>query len=122
MKTHFLNLTTSLKHILNFRRARDWEKFHLPKELAAAIAIEAAELQELFLWKGGETKEIVKEDSERLKKISDEVADITIFLLLLVHDLGIDLAGVVNRKITANERRYSVEQHKGIACKASHNH
>ena len=119
MKMHPVDLTVCLEHILAFRHARDWEKFHLPKELAAAIAIEAAELQELFLWKGIEEKETVKKDSERFKRVSEEVADITIFLLLLIHDLDIDLADVVNRKITANEQRYPVLQHKGIACKAA---
>ena len=119
MKTHPLDLTPCLEHILAFRHARDWEKFHLPKELAAAIAIEAAELQELFLWKGIEEKETVKRDSERFKRVSEEVADITIFLLLLIHDLDIDLADAVNRKMTANEQRYPLQQHKGIACKAT---
>ena len=46
-----MNLKEIMKRILNFRDKRDWQQFHDPKNLAEAISIEAAELQEVFLWK-----------------------------------------------------------------------
>jgi NTP pyrophosphatase (non-canonical NTP hydrolase) len=66
------NLEEGLKKVLKFRHERDWEQFHRPKELAAAIAIEAAELQELFLWHVAEYADDIARDKLRLSKISDE--------------------------------------------------
>ena len=107
-----------LHKILDFREQRDWKKFHYPKELAAAISIESGELQELFLWKMCESAPEIISDKERLYRISDELADIAIYLLLLAHDLDIDLAAAVQSKILKNEVRYNVEEHKGVAKKA----
>lgn len=115
-----LDLTQQLRRLLAFRRERDWEQFHRPKELAAALAIEAGELQEHFLWKEGETAADVRADGQRLMALRGEIADIAIFLVLLSHDLGIDLAEAVAAKVDENERRYTVNDHKGVARKAPH--
>jgi dCTP diphosphatase len=112
------NLEGVLQKALEFRRARDWEQFHRPKELAAAIAIEAGELQELFLWREAECTGDIVEDQPRLSLVSEEIADITIYLMFLAHDLGIDLAAAVNDKILVNEARYTIQDHKGVAKKA----
>ncbi|MFC2171395.1 MazG-like family protein [Acidobacteriota bacterium] len=120
MEKHSWDLEAAVQRLLKFRDDRDWKQFHRPKELAAAISIEAAELQELFLWKESETGEQVLKDAARLKKIRDEISDILIFVLLLAHDLEIDLQDNVNTKIEANEARYSVKEHKGVAKKAKH--
>jgi len=115
-----LNLEEALRNILNFREQRDWKKFHYPKELAAAISIEASELQELFLSRMCEGVSEIISDKERLYRISDELADITIYLLLLSHDLNIDLAAAVQSKLLKNEVRYNVEKYKGVAKKADY--
>jgi NTP pyrophosphatase (non-canonical NTP hydrolase) len=112
------NLEDGLEKALEFRRARDWEQFHRPKELAAAIAIEAGELQELFLWRDEESSEDIVEDQTRLSRLSEEIADIAIYLMFLAHDLGIDLAAAVEDKIIVNETRYTIQDHKGVAKKA----
>ena len=57
-----LDLSKAMAQILAFRDARDWQQFHFPKELAAAVGIEAAELQEIFLWRDRETPSVVHED------------------------------------------------------------
>jgi len=114
-------LSESLNRLLAFRQEREWRQFHRPKELAAAIAIEAAELQELFLWRDPETTEqLLCSDPARLVRVREEVADITSYLLLLAHDLAIDLAAVVADKLDKNEQRYPVARHKGVATKAGH--
>ena len=94
------DLSAAVQRLLAFRSARDWQRFHQPKELAAAIAIEAAELQELFLWRERETADEVTADPQRLEKIREEIADIAIFLLLATHDLRIDLVSRVRSNET----------------------
>ncbi|HPW20033.1 MAG TPA: nucleotide pyrophosphohydrolase [Vicinamibacterales bacterium] len=111
-------LGACVDRLLAFRKARDWEQFHRPKELAAALAIEAGELQEQFLWKPEETAQEVREDAARLGQIRDEVADVAIYALLLAHDLNIDLAGAIAKKIASNERRYPANSNRGVARKA----
>lgn len=106
-----LDLSLCLQRLLKFRAERDWEQFHRPKELAAALAIEAAELQELFLWRDPETsQEVVQGDSARMQAVRDETADILIYLLLLAHELGINLEDAVFDKIAVNEIRFPVKR------------
>lgn len=114
------NLEPLVERLLAFREERNWRQFHRPKELAAALSIEAGELQELFLWKEMETAEEILVDSERVKRVTEEIADCAIFLLLLANDLGIDLADAIARKIDANAQRYPADQHRGKAQKARH--
>jgi NTP pyrophosphatase (non-canonical NTP hydrolase) len=110
------NLNEVIKKLLPFRRERDWEKFHRPKELATAISIESSELQELFLWREQETVEELLLDRERIQKIEDEIADIQIYLIFLVHDLGLNLSEIVQNKIRKNEQKYPVKEYFG-RCK-----
>jgi NTP pyrophosphatase (non-canonical NTP hydrolase) len=114
------DLAEHVDRLIEFREARDWQQFHRPKELAAALAIEAAELQELFLWRDAESAEVVAGDVPRMEKIRQEIADVAIFLVMLAHDLGIDLPAALAEKIASNEKRYPVDQHKGVAWKADH--
>jgi len=102
-----------LPSLLEFRAQREWEQFHLPKELAAAISIEASELQELFLWKERESHDKVKQDQHRMELISDEVADILIYLLFLSHDLGINLPDAIKQRIEKNKTKYPAEEYRG---------
>jgi len=108
------------ERIIDFRRDRDWEQFHRPKELAAGLAIEAAELQELFLWREGELSTEIVVDEERHQRIAEEIGDIGIFLLMLCHDLGLDLETAVEAKLEKNASRYPVGEYKGQARKAPH--
>ena len=100
-----------------FRDARDWSQFHTPKNLAAAIAIEAAELQERFLWKND--KEIdgdLKDDAKR-EAVVEEVADVLLFALLLADRLDIDVGKAIAEKLAANEQKYPVALARGNARK-----
>ena len=108
-----LDLLTS--KIVAFRDERDWKQFHNPKDLAAAISIEAAELQELFLWKPAGDLDL--HSAGKKDRIEEEVADIASFLLLLCNELEINLADAVLRKIEKNAAKYPAEKVKGSAKK-----
>ena len=103
------------QQLLKFRDLRDWKQFHDPKNLAEAISIEAGELLEHFLWKTvEESKNLPEED---LSKISQEIADIFIFLLYLSTELQIDLLESVKGKIELNDKKYPAEKARGTSKK-----
>lgn len=103
--------------LLEFRRVRDWEQFHSPRNLATAISVEAAELLEPFRWASEEqAREIVR---ERRAEIADEIADVAILLTYLAHDLAIDIDVAVASKIQANAQKYPVEKARGSNKKYS---
>ena len=104
-----------LAQLLAFRKERDWEQFHTPKNLSAGLCIEAAELLEKFQWaKDTELADIVERESEA---IEHEIADVAIFLSYLCHDLNISLSDVVRRKLEVNRRKYPVDKSRGTAKK-----
>jgi len=110
-----VDLDTIKKKILGFRNERDWKKFHDPKNLSQAIGIEAAELQELFLWKtNAESKKLSPNELESAK---EEVADIFIFLMYFCHEFNIDLFKAVEDKIKLNGEKYPVDKAKGNSKK-----
>ena len=102
----------TINELLKFRNERDWEQFHDSKNLALAISIEAAELNELFLWKKGDDVENVK-----IEKIKEELADILSFSLLLAEKHNLDIFDLVLDKIKMNAEKYPVEKAKGTAKK-----
>ena len=94
-----------------FRDARDWAQFHKPKDMAAAVAIEAAELQEHFLWKTHEesAEHLVRHGDE----VAEEMADIAIYLMLMADDAGIGLGQAIEAKLAINEKRYPADKAGG---------
>jgi NTP pyrophosphatase (non-canonical NTP hydrolase) len=98
--------------LLQFRDDRDWKQFHDSKNLALAISIEAAELNELFLWKNDSNSEDVK-----LEKLKEELADILSFSLLLAEKHQLNIFDIVLEKIQKNNEKYPVEKAKGTAKK-----
>jgi len=103
--------------VCRFRDERDWAQFHTAKNLAAAVAIEAAELQERFLWKTDAEVERDLADAATRAGVADEIADVVMFAMLLADRLGIDLAEAIPAKLAANERKYPVELARGNARK-----
>lgn len=98
-----------------FRDARDWSQFHNAKDLAAALAIEAAELQELFLWKSATQCE--SEAAALRPRAAEEIADVAAFLLLLCDRMEIDLAEALRAKMRLNAEKYPVDKARGSARK-----
>ena len=107
---------SALMALLEFRRKRNWEQFHTPKELAAALAIEASELPEVFQWKSDEEVARLLASPAR-ELVADEIADVAIVLYYLCHDIGIDLDAAVPAKLKKNEAKYPVEKAFGNANK-----
>ena len=98
-----------------FRDERNWMQFHNHKDMAIALAIEAAELQELFLWKrNDEIEEVVKVKRER---ITEEIADIAVYLLELADNLGIDISTAIDNKLQKNALKYPVDKARGSSKK-----
>src|SRR5205809_721033 len=91
-------------------------QFHTPKDLAAAVSVEAAELQELFLW--ADRREQLDVLAERRSEVEDEVADVLIQLLNFVSAAGIDLLAAAEAKVEKNEARYPVGRSRGNSVKA----
>ena len=100
------NIEELTKIIVEFRDERDWKKYHTPKNLSLSIAIELAELFELFQWKTDE--EILNElTSEQYKNnLSDELADVAIYLFALSEILGINLEEAIINKLQKNKKKY----------------
>lgn len=97
------------QELIKFRNERDWEQFHNPKDLALALSIEAAELNELFLWKSS--------DEADLGKIKEELADVFAYSILLAEKYNLDINEIVLSKLKKNAEKYPVEKSKGTAKK-----
>lgn len=95
--------------IARFVRERDWEQFHTPKNLAMSIAIEAAELMEIFQWAPEKTA-MTPED---LGKVREELADVVIYCLAMANRLDVDLSSAVQEKVAKNSRKYPKEKYCG---------
>ncbi len=98
--------------LLQFRDERDWEQFHDSKNLATAISIEAAELNELFLW-----KTIKESEDVNPEKLKEELADIMAYALLLANKHGFGVKEIILDKIRKNGEKYPVEKAKSNAKK-----
>ena len=95
-----------------FRDEREWGQFHDSKNLALALSIEAAELNELFLWK----KEDEAEQVDRAK-LREELADVFAYAIMLAGRHGLEVYDIVKEKIAKNAAKYPVEKSKGSAAK-----
>lgn len=100
-----------------FAAERDWDQFHSPKNLASALAVEAAELLERFQW--------LTEDESRnlppaeLVKVRQEMADVLNYLVRLADKLDVNLLDAARDKIALNAQKYPVEKSRGSARKYS---
>ena len=109
------NLKEIEERIIRFREERDWCQFHNPRSLATSISIEAAELLEVFQW--CKDDEVTRIAAERLPHIREELGDILIYLIMMAHDLNIDLIEAAAEKVSLNEVRYPIDRAKGKATK-----
>jgi dCTP diphosphatase len=105
------------ERVLAFARERDWEQFHSPKNLSMALAAEAGELMEHFLWTESGASHDAARDPAKREKIADEIADVVIYALEFANISGIDLAGAIDAKLTKNAAKYPVEKARGNAKK-----
>ncbi len=103
--------------IREFVEERDWDQFHIPKNLATALSIEAAELLEPFQWlKTGEPSEL---DEGKHLAIRHEMVDVLIYLIRLADKLDVDLTEAAIEKLALNRAKYPAEKVRGDARKYS---
>ncbi len=117
------NLSVSLlaelqAKIDQFAHDRDWGKFHTPKNLSMALAVEAAELMEIFQW------QIPSEDADavlsaKAEAIEHEVADILIYLLRFCSVCGVDIMQATEKKLKLNAEKYPIDAVRGSSAKYS---
>jgi len=98
-----------------FARERDWDQFHSPKNLASALVVEAAELLECFQWLTEEQSRALSDDDKR--KVTEELADVFLYLIRLADKLDVDLLEGARDKIARNAEKYPVEKARGNAKK-----
>jgi NTP pyrophosphatase (non-canonical NTP hydrolase) len=98
-----------IRQIVEFRDQRNWGQFHNSKDLALGLSIEAAELNELFLWK--------KPEEADPARVREELADILIFSLMLLEKYGLDLEEIVQEKLAANAEKYPANKARNNAAK-----
>lgn len=97
--------------VVNFRDERDWKQFHNPKDSAIALNLEAVEVLEHFRWRNKtEVKQYLK---EKKGEIADELSDVLFWVLLMSHDLKIDLGEAFYKKRAEDAKKYPVEKVKG---------
>jgi dCTP diphosphatase len=99
--------------VQRFVDERDWGQFHNPKNLAMAIAIEAAELMEHFQWIDAEATRNIVNSPVDLQQVREELADILCYTLSFANSLGIDIAIAVREKMMKNAQKYPVERFRG---------
>lgn len=109
------DLTTSISYfkeeIEKFIKERGWTKFHTPKNLVQALNCEAGELSQLLLFNNYSLEDILK-DKNLLTSLSDEIADVFIYLISLINSLGIDLSESFIKKMEKNNNKYSASEFK----------
>ena len=97
------------KEVENFVKNRNWVRYHTPKNLVQALNCEAGELSQLLLFKDYKREEIWK-DEKLLTNISDEIADVFIYLISLINALEIDLSQAFLNKMEKNAEKYSIKE------------
>jgi NTP pyrophosphatase (non-canonical NTP hydrolase) len=103
------------RRIVEFRDTRDWKQFHSPKNLAASISIEAAELLETLQWSSDET--MAADVEKRRAEIEAELADVMIYCLLLAHDTHVDPLAAIETKLAENAAKYPADKARGSRTK-----
>ncbi|MER6299951.1 nucleotide pyrophosphohydrolase [Kitasatospora sp. NPDC001539] len=103
--------------LVEFAAARRWEPYHTPKNLAAALSVEAGELLEIFQWLTPEQAAAVMSDPERAHRVRDEVADVLAYLVQFCTTVGVDPLEALAAKIDRNEHRFPAP---GVAADVNH--
>jgi NTP pyrophosphatase (non-canonical NTP hydrolase) len=100
-----------------FAAEREWDQFHSPKNLAMALSVEAAELLEHFQWLSDAASS--KLDPETRAKVSEELADVLLYLVRLADKLDVDLAVAASKKLKVNAAKYPIDKARGSSKKYS---
>ena len=108
MTEKLLDLNALQARLRQFADERDWHVFHTPKNLSTALMVEAAELAEIFQWMTPEQSQAARHDPKLHQQISDEVADVLLYLLQIADKTGVDLQTAVENKLVKNAAKHRV--------------
>ncbi|MEU3828387.1 nucleotide pyrophosphohydrolase [Streptomyces sp. NPDC029080] len=111
--TEHPDLAVLQRRLAEFAAARNWQPYHTPKNLAAALSVEASELVEIFQWLTPEESARVMDAPGTAHRVTDEVADVLAYLLQFCEVLGIDPLAALAAKIDRNEHRFPVPDAEG---------
>ena len=112
-----MDISKIQSELRQFAHERDWNEFHSPKNLAAALTVEAAELLEIFQWSNSDGWDEIGQVGNVDEHVVQEVADILNYLIRFADIAGIDLEKAALDKIVVNAEKYPVELSKGNATK-----
>lgn len=105
MSSSFLDINAVADAFRKRAAHKGWQAYHTPKNLAAAVAVEAAELLEIFQWRSELESQQIVGQPETKEQVADEVADIIMYLTELCSRLDIDLVAAVSHKIAKNNQK-----------------
>lgn len=111
------NLHQLVLRLRAFSAERDWDQFHSPKNLAAAMVVEASEVLEHFQWTSDKDSSTL--DLETKDKVALELADVLLYLIRLADKLDVDLLQAAERKLEINAKKYPIEKSRGSSKKYS---
>jgi NTP pyrophosphatase (non-canonical NTP hydrolase) len=111
----FRSITDVAAALRAFAKERDWDQFHTPRNLAAAMSVEAAEVLEHFQWLTDEQSESL--DAQKKEEVAMELADVFLYLIRLSDRLGVDLLQAAQRKMAINAENYPADFTKGAIRK-----
>jgi dCTP diphosphatase len=120
LKDELTKVAELKSRVWSFAEEREWPQFHAPKNLSMALAAEAGELMEHFLWESAEDSRKFAEpsfDPTRRAKVEEELADVVIYALEFANVCGIDVSAAIERKLAQNAAKYPVEKAKGRSVK-----
>lgn len=112
-----MSIEKLLEELRTFSKERNWDQFHSPKNLSMALAVEASELLEIYQWQNEEQANHLHFDPKKREEISDELADIFIYLLRLSDKTQIDLLKASFDKMKKNSLKYPINESFGNAKK-----
>lgn len=111
------NLESVRNRLREFAAVRDWDQFHSPKNLSMALSVEVSELVECFQWLTEEQSHSL--NAVQLAAVTDEIADVQLYLIRLADKVGVDIGVAIEQKIKKNEAKYPAEKVKGSSKKYS---
>ena len=106
-----------IKKIQAFSDERDWDQFHTIKNLILALVGEVGELAEVVQWKTESEIAASLKTTDGNNMLSEEIADVAIYLLRLCQKADIDLIKVIDKKLIKNELKYPIDKSRGTSKK-----
>lgn len=110
-------ITALQARIQAFSQERDWDQFHTPRNLIMAATSEMGELAEVLQWKNDEEAAEFLSTQYGRERISEEIADVAIYLIRLCQKLDLNFVEIISKKITQNNAKYPIDKSKGSAKK-----